>query len=83
MQTKRIFVLVHIRNKDDGSNRQTCLSTPVFLLTVLRLCFFCGSFLLFVFHVCHVSSLQPCGHLLGRAVLLVLLYMKFFVFLVF
>ena len=40
---------------------------------------FCVLFLLFVFRVClsHclVCSLQPCGHLLGRADLLVLLYM--------
>ena len=40
----------------------------IFLLTVSRWCFFCGSFLLFVsclscFLVC---SLQPCGHLLGQ-----------------
>ena len=43
----------------------------------IRRCFFCGSFLLFVLHVCHVSSLQPCGHLPGRAVLLALIYMMF------
>ena len=29
----------HIRTKGE-----TCLSPPVFLLTVLRRCFFCGSF---------------------------------------
>ena len=37
MQTKRLFVLIHIRNKGDGSNRQTCLSSQAFLLTVLNI----------------------------------------------
>ena len=51
MQTKGLFVLIHIKNKDDGSNRQTCLSTPVVLLTVPRRCFFVDPFcyLCFVF----------------------------------
>ena len=30
---------------------------------------------------CHVCFLQPCGHLLGKANLLALLYVMFFVFL--
>ena len=49
----------------------------IFLLTVPRRCFFCGSYLLFVFvPYCHqhVCFLQPCAHLLGRADLLALLY---------
>ena len=54
-----------------GWYRQTCLSLPViFLLTVPRLCFFCGSFLLFVFHLClsycRVFFMQPFGHLLVK-----------------
>ena len=28
--------------------------------------FFCGSYLLFMFHVCLCCSLQPCDHLLGK-----------------
>ena len=35
-----------------------------FLLTIPRRCFFFGSFLLFMLHVCHLGSLQPCDHLL-------------------
>ena len=44
-------------------------------MTVPRWCFFCGSFLLFLFRVCHaflsvscslVCSLRPCGHVLGK-----------------
>ena len=48
---------------------ETSLSHPViFLLTVPRRCFFCGSLLLFVFvFACwYVCFLQPCGHLLGK-----------------
>ena len=40
-------------------------------LTVPRWCFWCGSFLLFVFCMClpccHVCFLQPCGHFLGTS----------------
>ena len=35
----------------------------LFLLTIPRRCFFCGSFLLFMLHVCLLGSLQPCDHL--------------------
>ena len=35
------------------------------------------SFLLFMFHVCLVCSLQPCYHLLGKADLLTRLYVVF------
>ena len=46
------------------------LKISKFLLTISRRCFFCGSFSLFVFHVClsycRVCSLLPCGHLLGK-----------------
>ena len=49
-----------------GWRRETSLSPPVkiFLLTVPRRCFFCGSFLLFVFRV--VCSLRSFGHLLEK-----------------
>ena len=56
MQTKHLFGLILIR--------------VIFLLTIPRRCFFCGSFLLFVFCVClsycRVCSLQPFGHLLEK-----------------
>ena len=54
-----------------GEYNKTSLSPQVklLLLIVPRRCFFCGSF--FVIYVacqscCHVCSLQPCGHLLGK-----------------
>ena len=47
------------------------------LLTVPRRCSFCGSFLLFVFHVCHAVFSVPCSLVVTcweRADLLALLY---------
>ena len=45
--------LDHIRNKGEAGTVEHVLNLPVlFLLTVPRQCFFCGSFLLFVFRVC-------------------------------
>ena len=64
-----VFVLIHIRKKDEVGP-PTCLSPPVtFLLTVPRRCFLCGSF--FVICVSCLScrlvcSLHHCGHLLGK-----------------
>ena len=52
MQTKHPCALIHIRTKDEvGIVKQV-----IFLLTVPRWCFICGSFLLFMFHVylCYV-----------------------------
>ena len=51
------------------------------LLRVPRRCLFCGSF--FVIYVSCLSgflvcSVQPCGHLLGKADLLALLYVMFY-----
>ena len=75
MRTKHLCVLIHIRiNGDHG------LSPPVnYLLTIPRRCGFCGSFLLFMFHVsllfCPVCSLQPCDHLMGNDVLTLLCVM--------
>ena len=65
-----------------GWYRQTCLSHLVNLLLIIpSRCFLCGSFLLFVFRVyllyCHVCSLQPCGHLLGRTDLSALMCVMF------
>ena len=58
------------------------LSLPVkiFLPTVPRRCFFCGSFLLFMFRVCHAFLSVHCSIVvtcLERANLLVLLYVIF------
>ena len=49
-------------------------TSKIFLLTVPRRYFFCGSYVLFMPCVCHafVSSLLPCDHLLKRAELLVI-----------
>ena len=44
------IVLLHIRTK--GEFGLNMFKHSSFLLTVLRRCFFCGSFLAFVFHVC-------------------------------
>ena len=51
------------------------------LLTVLRRCFFCGSFLLFMFSACHVFLSVHCGLVityLERADLLAFLYVMFY-----
>ena len=57
MQITHLFVLIHIRIRV-RLDPQTCLSPPViFLLTVPRRCFYCGSFFIFIylcfFFVCH------------------------------
>ena len=45
-------------------------SSKIFLLTVPRRCFFCGSFMLVLSYFCYtfvrVCLLMPCGHLLGK-----------------
>ena len=50
-----------ITNKND---LKTNSSPPVktFLL-IPRRCFFCGTFLLFMFHVCHAFLPVPCSHM--------------------
>ena len=63
MQSKHLFVFIHIRNKGVVGNtwyRQTWLSPPIFFLLTVQ---DCGAFLLFVFHVCHAAL---SGHLLGK-----------------
>ena len=64
-----------------GWYRQTCISPPVtFLLTVWRRCFFCGSFLLFVFCLSLTVLSVPCSIVDScwkRAYLLALLCVMF------
>ena len=45
------------------------ISKDLILQTVSRCCLFCGSFLLFMFHVClyYTFVTVPCDHLLVRA----------------
>ena len=58
MQTKHLCVLIHIRTKGEvgAPLNQFKPSSRIFLLTVPRRCFFCGSFMLFlscfVMHSC-------------------------------
>ena len=70
MQTKHLTGLIHIVNKGVVGTTKTCIGTLImFLLTVLKWCFFCGFFFvicvscLFLSY-CLVCSLQPYGHLL-------------------
>ena len=69
MQTKHLCVLIHIWTKDDFCAVKLIETLWLnILLTVPRLYFFCGSFVINVlclscFRVC---SLIPCGHLLGK-----------------
>ena len=75
---------IYVFNKRNDWYHKTSLSHPVkiFLLTVPKRCFFCGSFLLFLFRVCrcheflsvHCSLLVTCWE---RADLLALLYVMF------
>ena len=76
MQTKHLCVLVHIWTKgEDGApwNRLKP-SGKIFLLSVPRLCFFCGSLMLFLscfwYAFMHVCLLMPCGHLMEKGWLL-------------
>ena len=57
------------------------LDYKYFLLTIQRRCFFCGSFLLFIFRVCHVFLFVHCSLVvtcLERADLLAFLYVMFY-----
>ena len=81
MQIKHLCVLIHISTK--GWRHETCLSPPVkiFLLTVPRRCFLCGSFLLFMFRVCHAFLSVHCSLVVAfweRAYLLALLCVMFY-----
>ena len=86
MRTKYLFVLIHIGNKGGwGLYHNTGLIPLVkYLLTVPRRCLFCGSFLLFMFCVCHAFLSVHCKLVVTcweRANLLALLYVCFRVFL--
>ena len=91
MRTKHIFVLIHIRNKgevgnpnhiSDGRYHKTSLSPPEEIYFSDRSKAGLLLWILFVIYVLCLScflvcSLQPCGHLLGRAGLLALLCVVF------
>ena len=72
MQTKHLCVLIHIWTKGEVGRpwNQFKPSSKIFLLTIPRQCFFCGSFMLFLSCFCYaftrVCLLMPCGHLLGK-----------------
>ena len=63
MQTKHLFVLIHIINKVRLAPLNL-FKPSIFLLAVQRRYFFCGSFLLFVLHVCHSVLSAPCSLLI-------------------
>ena len=71
MQTKHLFVLIHIRNKGEVDTIKMFELSSSFTTDRSRQCLLCGSFLLYVLHVCFchtvLCSVQPCGHLLGKA----------------
>ena len=66
MRTKHLFVLIHIRKRVRLIPSKMLSAPVIFLLTVPRRCFFCGSFLLFVFRVIlscmfHTALWSPAG----------------------
>ena len=71
-QTKRLCVLILIWTTGEVGWPWNWLklSSKIFLLTVPRPCFFCGSFMLFLACFCYafvrVCILMPYGHLLGK-----------------
>ena len=71
MQTKHID-LIHIWTKGEVGApwNQLKPSSKIFLLTVPRRYFFCGSFMIFLSCFCYafvrICLLMPCGHLLGK-----------------
>ena len=70
MPTKHLCVSIHIRNKGEVG---TVKYVPViFLLSVPRVCFFCGSFFVIYVSCLSVSYYRACflhayGHLLGKS----------------
>ena len=79
--TPVLIVLIHMGNKGEvGAVKHVYSSAFFFLLTVPRRCFFCGSFILFAFHVCHAVLSVLCSLVVTcreRADLLALLYVMF------
>ena len=57
MQTKHLFALIHTRYK--GAFKHILSPLVLFLLIVLKRCFFCESLILFVFYVCHADLPVP------------------------
>ena len=72
MQTKLLCVLIQIWTKGEVSASWIGFkpTSKIFLLTVRRRCFFCGSFMLCLSRSCYVvvrvCLLMLCGHLLGK-----------------
>ena len=86
MQTKHLYVLIHIRIKGEAGTVKLVQSLQCFLLTVPRRCFYCGSFLLFTFHVSLYYAILsvPCSLVIScweRADLLFVLCVMLFVYL--
>ena len=83
MQTIHLCVLIHIRTKGEvGTDKHVYAIQWFVLLTTPRRCVFCGSFLLFMFHVylCNDALSVPCSLVItcwDRADLLALLYVVF------
>ena len=72
MQTKHLCSLIYIWTKGEVGSQWNRFkpSSKIFLLTVPRRRFFCGSFMLFLSCFCYafvrVCLLMPCSHLLGK-----------------
>ena len=62
MRTKHLCVLIHINIKDEVGAINMFKPSSYFLLTVSGRCFFCGSFLLYMFDVCLYFNVMsvPC-----------------------
>ena len=67
MQTKHLLVLIHIWTKGEvgAPLNRFKPSSKIFLLTVQRRCFFCGSFMLFLPRFVMLSCTSVCGCLVG------------------
>ena len=81
MRTEHLFALIHIKIRVRlAPPNMFKPSSKYILLTVPRRYFFCGNFLLFVFHVCYAVSSVYCSLVvtcLERAGLFVLLCVMF------
>ena len=81
----RFALILMLTSATSMWERRLDLKVYVFLLTIPWRCFFCGSFLLLMFRVCHaiLSSIycSPVVTCLERAELLALLYMVIYCFL--
>ena len=72
MQTKFLYVLIHAGSKGEvgALGHRFMPFSKIILMTVLRWCFFSGSFMIFLSCFCYaflcVFLLIACGHLLGK-----------------